>query len=403
MLYRKNYLLNISVVLFLVYFLQGIAYPSGSLISQTILLLYVCIGAVCFVKTCLYKRTPLAVKTLILFYIFLTLSFIISPKAVIGTNYEAIGVVHTFDQFKNISLCILSFFIPYSTIVKKSISINNILFIFFTFLFLSLVRYAYSIGLHYDNESFTNNSGYYLVSLIPFLPIVIKKNRIIGVTSIIIITYLTILSSKRGAIVCLIISLAILIFLYFKNRKIKLLHILAFTIIICGLGVFIYKTIISNEYLISRLEYTADSGIGPRSIAYKTIWQHWLHDTNIISILFGNGMASSVTVWGNYAHNDWLELLISNGVIGVSLYAVFFISTFFYIKKSKLDNTYKVSAYLCFIIWFLKTVFSMGYTDSVNIFITILLGILLGSNEYYKQNIEPIHISNFINKKKFNE
>lgn len=403
MLFRKNYLLNISVVLFLVYFLQGIAYPSGSLISQTILLLYVCIGAVCFVKTCLNKRTPLAVKTLILFYIFLTLSFIISPKVVIGTKYEAIGNIPTFYQFKDISLCLLSFFVPYSIITKNGISINNILFIFFTFLFLSLIRYVYSINTHYDTLSFTNNSGYLLVSIIPFLPFVIKKNKIIGILSIITITYLTILSSKRGAIVCLIISLAILIFLYFKNRKIKLLHILAFTIIICGLGVFIYKTIISNEYLISRLEYTADSGIGSRSIAYRTIWQHWLHDTNIINILFGNGMASSVTVWGNYAHNDWLELLISNGVLGVSLYAVFFISTFFYIKKSKLDNTYKVSAYLCFIIWFLKTVFSMGYTDSVNTFITVLLGIILGSNEHYKQNIEPIHISNFINKKIFNE
>lgn len=383
---KRLNIINIAAILFFCYYLQGIVYASGSFLSQFIVLIYLLLGLICFFKALVCRDNSKVVNTVIIFYILLSLSFIISPKTVIGTKYEAIGIVSTFDQFKGISLCILSFFISYYTTLKNDISEKNIVFLFFVFFAISIVRYLYSIAVHDNSDSFTNNSGYWMVSIIPFIPFLIAKNKLLGFSIVLSITYLTILSSKRGAIVCLIIALMIMLVYYFKNKKIKPRHIIVFAVIISLLAIFIYQSIVSNEYLISRLDYTSESGIGTRDIAYKTIWQHWYNDTNLITIVFGNGMASSITVWGNYAHNDWLELLINNGICGVFLYACFFVFAFLYIRRMNLDNTFKQSACLCLSIWFLKTIFSMGYTDIVNAPISILLGLIIGKNTYCLKN-----------------
>lgn len=374
--------LNVSVVLFFLYYLQGVLYPTGSFLSQSVLLLYLLIGFVSLAGVVLYKKNPGVVSILVVFYLLLSLSFLASPPTVVGTKYEAIGLVNTFDQFKGISFCILSFFISYYLSVKRGASENNIVFVFWIFFLLSIIRFFYSIELNSDREFFTNNSGYFLVSVLPFLPFVLRKNRILGFVSVALLSYFVILSSKRGAIVCLVLGLLVLFYFYYKNRQVKSVNIFSFIIIFLIFVFFLYESILSNEYLLSRLESTREHGVGTRTVAYELLWQHWINDTNILTILFGNGMSASVSVWGNYAHNDWLELLVSNGAVGVLLYAAFFIFLVGYIRRMKLDSVYKSSAYICILIWLLKTIFSMGYTDMLHAIVTLLLGFIIGKNEH---------------------
>lgn len=374
--------LNVSVVLFFLYYLQGVVYPSGSFFSQSILLLYLLIGFVSLVGVVLYKKNPGVVSILVIFYLLLSLCFLASPSTVVGAKYEAIGSVDTFDQFKSITFCILSFFVSYYLSVKKDVSENNIVFVFLAFFVLSIIRFFYSVELNSDKEFFTNNSGYFVVSVLPFLPFVLRKNRVMGLISAVLLSYFVILSSKRGAIVCLALGLLILFYSYYKDRQFKIVNVFSFIIIFLIFVFFLYESILSNEYLMNRLEYTQERGIGARSVAYGVLWQHWINDTNILTILFGNGMSASVSVWGNYAHNDWLELLVSNGAVGVLLYAAFFIFLVVYIRSMKLDAVYKSSAYLCVSIWLLKTIFSMGYTDMTHAIVTLLLGIIIGRNEH---------------------
>lgn len=373
--------LNVSVVLFFLYFLQGVVYPSGSFLSQSIILIYLLMGFVSFGGALLYRKNPWVVVVWEMFYLLLALSFLVSPPTVLGTKYEAIGQVSTFDQFKGITICVLSFFVSYYVALKKNVSEKNIIFIFFAFFLLSIIRFFYSIGLHSDREFFTNNSGYFVVLILPFLPFVFRKHQLLGFISAILMSYLVISSSKRGAIVCLILGLLVFLYFYYKNRKLKFANVFSFVLLLLVSSYFIYETILANEYLLSRLEYTQESGIGTRSVAYGVLWQHWLNDTNILTILFGNGMSSTVSVWGNFAHNDWLELLISNGIVGVVLYAIFFVLFIVYVRNMQLDSVYKSSAYLCILIWLLKTIFSMGYTDTVHAIITMLLGLIVGKNE----------------------
>ena len=386
--------LNIALILFVIYFLQGILYPSGSIISQTVLLLFLIIGFFCYLKTVLRLDTPSFVKLFILFYAILLITFLVSSKIVIGDKNEAIGIVSTFGQFKEISAFVLSFFISYSLVREKDIEEVHVWWFGIIIFILAILRFFFSRDLlAEENEMFTNNAGYFLVAAVPYIPFIINKKKLLGVLIFVILSALIIASAKRGAIVCLIVSLVFMIFYYLASHKITFKRVFAILLLITTAVIFISYSIESNEYLMMRLEKTQEEGIGQRSIAYVSLWNHWCSDTNLLTFLFGNGIAQTITVWGNYAHNDWLELLIDNGLIGVLIYLMLFVLAFIYIRKMNIGHPYKMSAYLCLIIWFLKTVFSMGYTSMMNVMFCFLLGLIIGKNEFAKRN----YIRNAVN------
>ena len=66
------------------------------------------------------------------------------------------------------------------------------------------------------------------------------------------------------------------------------------------------------------------------------IWRisHWrtcvdvVADANIVQLLCGHGIASSTLLLYNDPHNDYLRVLIEQGIIGLSLYIAFFLTMF---------------------------------------------------------------------------
>lgn len=157
--------------------------------------------------------------------------------------------------------------------------------------------------------------------------------------------------------------------------------ILLAVVLFLGAGYLIYYAYESNEWLLSRIEFMQNEGIGGRGVAYPVLLGHWYNDTNFWTLMFGNGMAQTVTVWGNFAHNDWLELLICNGVVGVVLYLMIFVGLFRFIYRSSLSSWVRLSAYLCMLIWFLQSLFSMGFTSMSNVEYILLLGLIVGSEK----------------------
>ena len=122
-----------------------------------------------------------------------------------------------------------------------------------------------------------------------------------------------------------------------------------------------------------------------RDVAYSQLFSHWLNETNPLLFLFGNGTAQTITVWGNYGHNDWLELLIDNGLVGTLVYFAIVVATISYIRKARLSKLNKMSAYLCVLILFMQSCFSMGFTSGENGILVFLLGIIIGNNENEKR------------------
>lgn len=380
----KNIVFLVGVLLSL-YFAQGLLYPSGSIISQSILLIVLSLGLYSFIKTLFLKMNSGAVWLLVLFYLMVALTFIISPKTVVGTKYEAIGVVNTMGQFKGVCTGLLPFFVGYYASVKKDIT-DKILHAIGGVYFIVAVATFFFMGeqlmLEQNRDNVVNSAAYRLVAFIPFIPIFFKSNKfkLINLAIAAISVILIILGSKRGAIVCMVVSLVFSVLYYMYNTRISIQKALALLLFVL-VGIFLlYRLVEANDYLMYRLEQTQSVGIGQRSIAYKTLFNHWLYDSTGFEFLFGGGTCAAIEIWGNYAHNDWLELLSSNGLFGVLIYAALFVSFVRFIYKTNISPYYKLSMYLSVLLLFMEAVFSMGYMSSSNAVFMLLLGALVGKS-----------------------
>lgn len=375
--------LLILVALFTVYYLQGALYPSGSIVSQGILLIYLLFGFFCFVKTFGNRVTPRCIMIWSVFFLIHGLCFLISPKEVVGMKNEAIGRVATFNQFKEIATFMLTLFIGYYYSYKNKTSEKYILWFGIIFFLSSVVQYYYSLSqlmIKYGEET-TNNAGYTMLTVVPYLPIVFKRKRILGIIMAVVIVALIMWSAKRGALICLAGSAIFSLFYYLKTHKVRLKTIMVIILLSFVVGYFVYQQYLDNEYLQSRMEVTMEGKSSNRDVAYSQLFNHWLNETNPLLFLFGNGTAQTITVWGNYGHNDWLELLIDNGLVGALVYFAMFITTISYIRKARLSKLNKMSAYLCVLILFMQSCFSMGFSDGGSGVYILLLGVIIGNNE----------------------
>lgn len=379
--------LLILVALFTVYYLQGALYPSGSIVSQGILLIYLLFGFFCFVKTFGNRVTPRCIMIWSVFFLIHGLCFLISPKEVVGMKNEAIGRVATFNQFKEIATFMLTLFIGYYYSYKNNTSEKYILWFGIIFFLSSVVQYYYSLSqlmIKYGEET-TNNAGYTMLTVVPYLPIVFKRKRILGIIMAVVIVALIMWSAKRGALICLAGSAIFSLFYYLKTHKVRLKTIMVIILLSFVVGYFVYQQYLDNEYLQSRMEATMEGKSSNRDVAYSQLFNHWLNETNPLLFLFGNGTAQTITVWGNYGHNDWLELLIDNGLVGAVAYFVLFVTTISYLRKARLGKFDKMSAYLCVLILFMQSCFSMGFVEGSNGIFILLLGVIIGNNENEKR------------------
>ena len=381
--YRPNTnLLGLSVFgLMGVYYLQGIVYPEGSIISQSIILIYLLVGVFSFLRQFLVLNNPLSVKFWMFFCLIQVVTFLVSPKTVTGTTYEAIGTVSTFSQVKNILTFCLSLFIGLR-IGKTGVPTKTIARIGFVLLVIAFLRFTHTKNmamLLYRQQDITNNSSYYFVLLVPFIPIMYRHYKKLTIAAMFVIVSFTITGAKRGAIVCLAASLLFTLWWIYVKYGMSLKRLILISLAVVVISSFAFYKFQENTYLQTRMERMEKKGIGNRTIAYSVLLNHWIDDTNPMTQLFGNGSTQSVAVWGNYAHNDWLEILIDNGLLGVILYASFFIAAIVYIRRTKLSLDFKLCCYLFLIIWFGKTCFSMGYSETWASFPMLLYGMIIGS------------------------
>jgi hypothetical protein len=64
---------------------------------------------------------------------------------------------------------------------------------------------------------------------------------------------------------------------------------------------------------------------------------------------------------GIIAHNDWLEIAYCLGLLGISVYVVYWVSLFKLWRIIKKDNSLKMIVGMFIIIFFMRTFFSMSY------------------------------------------
>ena len=224
-------------------------------------------------------------------------------------------------------------------------------------------------------EEITNNSAYMIAGLIPML-FALKKRPLLQYLSLIIILYFVITGMKRGAI--LVAACLLIWFVWIKltnaKRGKRIFVILCFAILIWIGTRFVLNFYEQSDYFQYRVEQTMEGSSSSRNQVYTTLWNHWINNGNPIQFLFGEGAYHTENVTGYLkAHNDWLELLIDCGLIGALFYFVYWICFVVDCRRSRYDTTLLAILTACFIFNFLRTFFSMSFSD-MPFYICIAMG-----------------------------
>ena len=192
-----------------------------------------------------------------------------------------------------------------------------------------------------EYEGVVLNISYNILVLLPFLFQI--KNKLIKYVSIIISCGLIIVSMKRGAIVALILMLAVYYYMLVKSGKIKRLSISKILLVI---GFFVVAFLIvdemSNNYLSSRFSIESLASGSNRDLLYSMAIND-IKNRSFVELLIGKGSGSSLAIVGSGVHNEVLEMLFSYGIIGLGIYLWFVIRGISILRRLLKDHN-EVSA-----------------------------------------------------------
>ena len=390
-------LADLYILCWCIYYQQEALFSSGGLIFQGVLIvlllmsLYFAFQVITKYKTPIYfKGLNMFLGVMVIYGLLLTIS---GEKVYVKATME---YYHSYDYLKLLLTSLLpiySFFYfgEQGYITKDKLTIYVIIFIA-----LAVNQFFYSqeqilaTRSNNNNENFevTNNVGYIFVSIIPLIALV--KRNLIKYVSLCICVAFAYLSVKRGAIVTSTISLLLFLLMSLKSSKRghKFVILIVIFAIAFGLYYFVLNILQNNALFLYRLESTQSGEIGVREKIFSDLWEHFLNNRSLLSILFGNGAFATAETTINFAHNDWLEILTDQGLLGVIIYVFYWLCFYKTWRKNKMQNSssFSMSIILFMFIFFIKTFFSMSFIN-LEIPATLALGYSLSQiNNNQKTN-----------------
>lgn len=275
----------------------------------------------------------------------------------------------------SISFWIFIYFIFYECARNAIINLqrmSNLFFALFLVCFFLMVLYYNTFS---SKEHYTGfNVVYYLLFTLPF--ILINKNKKVVYTSLVLVTISVILSGKRGALIALFVA-GTLWFLNTDNGYSiwqKVSRLFKYLIVMmCFIALF--------AFVASKL----DSGLLERMMQFLTgedssgsgrfdIWAAFLdrirHD-DLLTILVGRGYCSTklnshyLYAQLSWAHNDFLEVLMDYGLIGLSMLLCIIGELFRFGKYMRNEHsTYRASYMASLSVYFICSFVSMVLFES---------------------------------------
>ena len=380
---KERSILLIILLLIIVYFSQGVFYATGSIISQLCLFSFLALSGIYLIKLLLSRKEKE------LFFKAWTALLLINILGFIFTGY--ISNPSHFGMFKGILISSLPFYPIYYFSKKNILSSKHLIVFFVVMLVISILQFYFNRDIILlerisGNENIVNNAAYMFVNLIPFV-FLIKNNRLISMASMLLIIFFIIQGSKRGAI--LVGAFGAIMYVYYLlrtvDKKKRLRGYLLVSVLIGVIAYFVYNFYLENEFLRNRMLLLSEGGASVssgRDVIYSRIFNSWYYSDNLINLLFGFGFAGSQYLTrGAFAHNDWLELLSNFGLLGVVIYLWLFFAAYKLIRNGNWNSDKKYIFFTVVAMWFLVTLFSMGYTSSAGYMRAMILAYLIGSRE----------------------
>ena len=365
---------NIYLSFLTFYLIQGVMIPTGGTVfSQLILSCAMLMGIYYTVKTICLPNIPVYFTGLnMLFFM-----FIIYGILLLFSNHHYI-IIFSWSEvpnstfLKNIFLSLPNVYVFYYFSRKGYLTEKALKKWVIVFLASSVFRYIDNQMAFLDmmqlkgvqTKEMTNNMGYLFVALMPTIAVFKDKVRIQYGILILCMAFIM-MAMKRGAIIVgTIMLIYILYFNYKYNKNVSKRKVIVFSLFIIVAAYFITEYMLeSSDYFMSRIEQTKEGNSSGRNALYERYWNHFKNETDIFKYLLGNGANATLGIGVNYAHNDWLEIAIDEGVLGLVIYCIYWFCFWRTIASIKYNITAKLVLTLTFISFLIMTVFSMSYTE----------------------------------------
>lgn len=285
--------------------------------------------------------------------------------------------MNVYTYFVSVLRSFLPIFTFYVFTKKGLISIRLLQVYFFVFLVHLLIMYSASrihLGLVEDEDIITNNIAYLFVGLIPYV-IFFPHKSLLQYVILGILMFFIVVCVKRGAILS-----GTLMILYFFKQKIrnaskykKVLVFISIPLFIYFLSDILIERLSGSSTVAHRIESTMEGKTSGRDRIYSFFLNKYASDFSFAQQVFGYGGDGTIRLGPKQAHNDWIELLVNQGLIGVIVYLIFWIQFFLIWRRTKLNVGLHTLFGLLFIALISKSLYSMQYA-MIHVYTSILLG-----------------------------
>lgn len=375
---------NLYIVLWCLYYLQGVAYASGSAISQMLLLVIMFISGYYFVKVNFQYKLPTFLKVLNVFIVVMTaygVALMLDTRP-LYFDFEFTQSVTKLEFLKTLYISLLPIYAMFYFTKQQLLTIESIQGLSLILIVSTTLSYfqaqeealAKALELGSKQEEFTNNMGYRFLQIFPLMFFWQRKPVLQYVLIGYIFTFI-VMGLKRGAIligaICLVWFLYRMLASSSKRTRITIV-LLTIAMLIAG-SYFLADFYSTSEYFQYRVEQTIEGSSSGRDNLYASLWEYFINQESFANILFGNGAMMTIMIAGNFAHNDWLELAICQGVLGVIIYFAYFVSLLLIFRRSSRNNMIYNILGMVLLIMFTSSLFSMSY-NSLSLAITLCLG-----------------------------
>lgn len=397
-------------ILWTIYRLQGTLYATGSILSQALISIIILISLYHAFLLLNKRNIPLYFKGLsLLLFMYTVYGFFLF----ITDGWTTQGKVLTplsMNYLKTYYISLLPIYSCYYYSLKGYLNEKMFRWWILIFIFIATTDYyenqrnVLEAMISGDVERIVNNIGYIFLSLIPCM-LLFKKRPLIGYIGIAYCLYFIITGMKRGAIILAVI--AVMLFVWFTMKRAKGVQKIGMTLVVgvflALFSFFITDRMAENDFFMSRVEKTLEGYSSGRDEIYATFWNHFTEESSPITIFFGLGANGTIKIASNYAHNDWLEIITNQGILGIILFFLYWYYFYRTLRFKKYSKDSQNALFMIFTLYFIKTMFSMSIGD-MSIYVNSMLGYALADGfkrdkirfryeHYHKKNKSRVQIS----------
>ena len=235
--------------------------------------------------------------------------------------------------------------------------------------------------------NYVSGSAYLFSTMFPYV-FLLKGRKIWGFAGVAFISLMVLFGVKRGAILIAVLFILYYIWMNFKNSTSVMSKVGVLVVVSAFLFVgvkYVSDFYERSSYFQRRVEQTEEGGASGRDQIASNIWRVYSTESNIWQMLFGYGADGSLKVGVNYAHNDWLEVLIDMGLVGFVAYLVFWISLILQWKRLKYNRLMYAILGGAIVVMLPRSMFSMLFSN-LEVSISMLMSYVLALS-WQKQNL----------------